>query len=131
MRRLVHFLLAIAGLWLLVGALAYLFQRRLLYFPDSEAVERPRGRQYEGLEDVVLEAEDGIPLCAWHWPGTRETTLLFLHGNAGHRGHRLDWIERFHRRGWGVFIVDYRGYGGSGGSPTEEGLYRDAAAAAS
>jgi fermentation-respiration switch protein FrsA (DUF1100 family) len=48
-----------------------------------------------------------------------------FHGNAGHRGHRLDWIEDLHRLGYGVFALDYRGYGGSEGSPSEEGFYRD------
>jgi len=52
-----------------------------------------------------------------------------LHGNAGHRGHRLDWARGFHELGFGVLLLDYRGYGGSDGSPTEEGLYLDAEAA--
>src|SRR5258705_5806470 len=38
-------------------------------------------------------------------------------------------MESLRETGAGVFVLDYRGYGGSGGSPTEEGLYRDAEAA--
>jgi fermentation-respiration switch protein FrsA (DUF1100 family) len=38
----------------------------------------------------------------------------------------LGWIRDFHELGYGVFILDYRGYGGSEGSPTEDGLFSDA-----
>jgi fermentation-respiration switch protein FrsA (DUF1100 family) len=79
---------------------------------------------------VRLEAADGVGLAAWHWPGTRPLTLLLLHGNAGHRGDRLPWMQSLHARGWGVFLLDYRGYGGSDGTPSEEGFYLDARAAA-
>jgi fermentation-respiration switch protein FrsA (DUF1100 family) len=92
-------------------------------------VPRPVGDRYAALEDVTLEAADGVTLRAWHWPAKNRPTLLFFHGNAGHRGHRLDWIERFHDLGWGVFILDYRGYGGSAGTPTQDGLLKDGAAA--
>lgn len=54
--------------------------------------------------------------------------LLFFHGNAGNISHRLESIEIFHRLGLSVLIVDYRGYGRSGGQPSENGTYRDAAA---
>ncbi|MHC4959014.1 MAG: alpha/beta hydrolase [Planctomycetota bacterium] len=120
-------LIWVAGAWLLVAGLMYVFQRRLQYFPDTDTVPHP-GR--EGLEDVRLTTEDGVELHAWYWPGKRPGTLLVFHGNAGHRGHRLSWIEGFHARGWGVFLLDYRGYGGSGGTPTQSGFFKDADAAA-
>ena len=114
------------GIWLVVCVVVYFFQRRLQYFPDASRVPLPA---LPGLEEVTLTAADGVELKAWHWPGLRPLTLLIFHGNAGHRGHRLGWIEGFHRGGWGVFLLDYRGYGGSGGSPTEQGFYKDADAA--
>lgn len=120
----------LASIYLLVLGLAFLFQRRLQYFPDPSRVLLPRGERYQGLQEVQLMGTEGQRLWAWHWPGSRPITLLVLHGNAGHRGHRLDWIEELHGLGWGVFMPDYRGYGGSSGAPTEEGLYRDAQAAA-
>lgn len=123
MRFLKRILLVLAGGWLVLCGLVYLFQRKLQYFPDSSQVPLPGGT---GIEDVRLTTADGVELRAWYWPGKRDTVLLIFHGNAGHRGHRLDWIRGFHSRGWGVLLPDYRGYGGSGGSPTEEGLYADA-----
>ena len=56
-------------------------------------------------------------------------TVLFLHGNAGNISHRLDSVQMFHRLGYSTLIFDYRGYGNSGGTPSEQGTYRDAEAA--
>ena len=49
-----------------------------------------------------------------------------MHGNAGNISHRLDSISIFHQLGLSVLIIDYRGYGKSTGSPSEEGTYIDA-----
>jgi hypothetical protein len=54
---------------------------------------------------------------------------LFFHGNAGNISHRLDYLLMFNRLGHSTLIVDYRGYGKSTGTPSEEGTYRDAEAA--
>ena len=63
-------------------------------------------------------------------PGESDTTLLWLHGNAGNISHRVDNIAVLNRlTGLSVLIVDYRGYGLSDGSPSESGLYLDAEAA--
>ena len=55
--------------------------------------------------------------------------MLFFHGNGGNISHRGDSIAIFHRLGLNVLIIDYRGYGMSGGFPTEEGVYEDARSA--
>jgi fermentation-respiration switch protein FrsA (DUF1100 family) len=56
-------------------------------------------------------------------------TLLFCHGNAGNISHRLENVAHLLRTGFQVLLFDYRGYGHSSGQPSEQGLYRDAAAA--
>lgn len=102
-------------------------QRKLLFIPDPRPVPIPA---LAGIEDVVLTASDGVKLHAWYVPGERSVTLVIFHGNAGTRGGgRARWIEDLRDLGAGVFILDYRGYGGSEGSPSEEGFYRDAEAA--
>ena len=111
-------------------AFIYMFQRRLIYFPSTEAVVVQPAAAAAGLRNVDLTASDGVLLKAWHWPGQNRLTFLLFHGNAGHRGHRFHWMEALRETGAGIFALDYRGYGGSGGSPSEEGLYRDAEAAA-
>ena len=120
-RRLV---LIVLGIYLCVCLLAYLFQRKLMYFPDTRAVA-PQA----GMEHVDLTTSDGVTLAASWWPGSSDVVFLLFHGNAGHRGHRFPLYAPLHRRGHSIFFLDYRGYGGSEGSPTEEGLARDADAA--
>ncbi|MFV1958046.1 MAG: alpha/beta hydrolase [Planctomycetota bacterium] len=112
-----------------LGLAAWFFQRRLEYFPDPSPVPLPHGPAYEGLEAVRLTTADGVRLEAWWWPGTRRGAILLFHGNAGNRGGRLAWMTGLHERGWSVFLPDYRGYGGSGGSPSEAGFAEDADAA--
>jgi pimeloyl-ACP methyl ester carboxylesterase len=129
MRMLLTTIAIAIGLYVAVVALAYLFQERLLYFPlrGLSATPDAIGLAYE---TVSIETEDGIEISGWFIPADRPRgTLLFFHGNAGNISHRLDSIAAFHRLGLNTFIVDYRGYGQSQGKPTEQGTYRDAAAA--
>ena len=52
-----------------------------------------------------------------------------FHGNAGHIGYHADRIERFAQGGYGALMLEYRGFGGNPGEPSEAGLLKDAAAA--
>ena len=109
----------------------YLMQGRMLYLanvPGRELTARPAdvGLDYE---DVWIETEDGVRLHGWYVPGESSRTLLFFHGNAGNISHRIDSIRQFHSLGLSIFIIDYRGYGRSGGKTNEQGIYRDADAA--
>ncbi len=118
-------LVGLVGGYLLILAAVTVLQRKLQYFPDGADPPAPTAL-IPTLRDLTLEASDGTKLRAWYLPGNDPATLLVLHGNAGHRGHRLAWFRQLHRRGWGVFLLDYRGYGGSEGSPNQKGLIEDA-----
>lgn len=82
------------------------------------------------VEEVRFESDDGVELHSLfiRSPGA-DRAILFLHGNAGHAYHRLDDALALAEMGASVLLLDYRGYGKSGGSPSEEGVYRDARAA--
>lgn len=110
-------------LWVLV------FQDRLVYHPARELVVTPAARGW-AYEDLRLRAADGVTIDAWVLPlaGARGW-VLFCHGNAGNISHRLETIEIFRGLGLSVLLFDYRGFGASEGQPSEEGTYRDAAAA--
>jgi hypothetical protein len=54
--------------------------------------------------------------------------LLYLHGNGGHVAYRAERAHRFARLGWGALFVQWRGYGGNPGAPSEDGLAEDARA---
>jgi fermentation-respiration switch protein FrsA (DUF1100 family) len=125
------FLLAIMTLGI-ISVYVYFMQSRMLYYPNMPGRELTTTPADIGLEyqDVSLTTEDGIELHGWFIPGDNpHRTLLFFHGNAGNISHRLESIELFHRLGVSVFIFDYRGFGQSAGSPTEQGTYLDAQAA--
>lgn len=111
----------------LVVGLAYLFQRRLIYLPSIGPVPDvanviPGGRQ------VTYRTEDGLTLTGWYAPGPGSTVMV-LPGNAGDRSARLPLAVALRAREHGVLLVDYRGYGGNPGDPTEDGLIADARAA--
>jgi len=124
-------LFIVAGSYLLLVGFVYLTQSSLLYLPGMPG--RQLGATPKGIgldyEDVSLDTSDGVRIHGWFVPGRLKRTLLYFHGNAGNISHRLHSIRQFHDLGLSVFIIDYRGYGQSEGSPSEDGLYRDGEAA--
>ena len=116
------------GYGAIVG-LAFAFQDQLLFQPTSRLLATPdaAGMAYE---TVRMSTDDGETLHGWWIPAADDArgTLLFFHGNAGNISGRLESVQQFHQLGLNVLIVDYRGYGQSTGSPSEEGIYTDAAA---
>jgi fermentation-respiration switch protein FrsA (DUF1100 family) len=127
---LLRLLAVLAALYVGVVGLVWALQRRLQYLPDPSPPRLSASDSAAGLHEVELVASDGVRLLAWHLPGPRPLAFLLLHGNAGHRGDRLPWIRALGATGASVLAVDYRGYGGSGGSPSEDGLLSDAEAGA-
>ncbi|MCH7821892.1 MAG: alpha/beta hydrolase [Proteobacteria bacterium] len=120
----------IAGYGLLI-VFVYLMQGRMLYLPDMPGRTLTMTPIDVGMdyEDVSIETADGVTLHGWFVAGQSSRVLLFFHGNAGNISHRLDSIRLFRNLGLSVLIIDYRGYGQSGGKITESGTYRDADAA--
>lgn len=106
-----------------------MLERTFIYFPEPGQGANP-GDLGLPYEEVWLTASDGVRLHGWLVPGRREAALLWLHGNAGNIENRLENLRQMHERlGVTVLLFDYRGYGRSSGSPSEQGLYRDAEAA--
>jgi fermentation-respiration switch protein FrsA (DUF1100 family) len=114
-----------------IVVLAWAFQRSLIYFPFG-AVPSPSAVGLDQAEPVTFETDDGIRLRGWFVP-SRQTparfTLVVFNGNAGNRAYRAELARAFREHGLSVLLFDYRGYGGSDGRPTEEGLASDARAA--
>jgi uncharacterized protein len=114
-----------------VTALIWLFQERLIYYPQTgrEIVATPA--QY-GLpyDDFTITTADGERLNVW-WVAAENPrgAVLLLNGNAGNISHRIEYARMFRTLGYATLLVDYRGYGKSSGTPSEAGTYRDAEAA--
>ncbi len=108
-------------------------QRQLIYFPDPRPVP-PAADVIAGARDVTLHTADGLELGAWFVPaaGPVDTgmAVLVAPGNGGNRAGRAEFAEELSRRELAVLLMDYRGYGGNPGNPSEDGLAADADAAA-
>ncbi|MGE7469515.1 alpha/beta hydrolase [Bosea sp. NPDC003192] len=132
MRRLLKFL-AVSALcgYVAVLGLLYVKQRDLLY-PRNPARAEVASANLPGVEEATLTAADGEKLIAWVVPPREgKPVLLFFHGNAGNfaGSGRQSLFRQLTEDGTGLFAVNYRGYGGSTGSPSEGGLAQDARAA--
>lgn len=109
------------------------WQRQLIYFPDSTTVP-PAADVVDGARDVTIRTSDGLVLGAWFVPASSASDLhmavLVAPGNGGNRSGRTALAAELSLRGLAVLLMDYRGYGGNPGSPSEDGLAKDAIAAA-
>lgn len=122
-------ILILVSVWVLLSLLLYFFQPKFVYYPYPDLVATPAdaGLKYE---QVNLTTSDQLRINGWFLPHMKpRATLLFLHGNGGNISHRMEKLLIFNRLGLAVFIIDYRGYGDSEGSPSEQGTYLDATAA--
>lgn len=118
--------LTLLGVYLTFAAILYLFQSRLVFFPERNMIGTPHDIKLP-FESIYFRAPDNVELHGWFVPGKNARgVVLFCHGNAGNISHRLDYVQLFHQLGMSTFIFDYRGFGKSGGKPTEAGTYQDA-----
>ena len=121
-------------LWILtvyavICVVAYFGNRRYMYFPDP-ARTAPTEAGLNSIEEVEIATADGVTLVAWHAPPKADKpTILYLHGNGANAANRASKIHTILESGFGVFYLNNRGYGGSGGKPTEENNVADAIAA--
>lgn len=111
-------------------ATVWLGQRSQIYHPDT-TTPGPVAPALPGARDVAVITSDGLTLGAWYLPpnGTCSAAVLVAPGNGGNRAGRVDLARAIADRGFGVLLLDYRGYGGNPGRPSETGLAADARAA--
>jgi fermentation-respiration switch protein FrsA (DUF1100 family) len=132
MNTVLYILLAVALTYAALTGWLFFMQPRLIFYPDMPGRDIELTPDAIGLEyeDITLGTSDGERLHGWFVPHpSARATLLFAHGNAGNISHRLESIRLFHELGLAVLIFDYRGYGLSSGTTTEQGTYRDVDAA--
>lgn len=111
----------------LIVLAAWTGQRTLLFRPDAN----PLPAAPAGGETLRLPASDGTLLRVWWWPPPNDQAqvVLYLSGSAGSLRDRSARLAQLHEAGLGVMALSWRGYGGSGGEPTEAGWRLDARAA--
>jgi uncharacterized protein len=129
-------MLSVLLLTLIGLPLGYFLLRRFERSVTFHPVREPSGGAWRlpgGAEDVWFKVEDGTRLHGWLVRSARRppaATVIFLHGNGGNLSY-LGWLgEGLADRGFDVLLFDYRGYGRSEGSVSDErGIYEDADAA--
>lgn len=121
---------ALLALAVVALALIWFGQRSLIYFPDRTPLPSAAA-VLPGAQDVALTTTDGLTLGAWYLPPAApcRAAVLVAPGNGGNRAGRTGLARALHRQGFGVLLLDYRGYGANPGRPSERGLGRDADAA--
>jgi fermentation-respiration switch protein FrsA (DUF1100 family) len=110
----------------LLAAIVPTLQRKLMYFPDTTYFT-PERAGLKGVSEEVLKTPDGARVLAWYGPAKPgQPTLLYFHGNAGSLETRTERIRKYAARGVGIFMMTYRGFGGSTGHPSEAANVADA-----
>jgi uncharacterized protein len=126
---LIVIVLVAAGLYCSAVGILVWQQRRFLYVPDTNPPDISVA-SIPNAHTVTIHTADGLDLLAWQVAPADDAqpVVLYLHGNGGHIGNRAHRFARLARFGWGVLLLEYRGYGGNAGNPTETGLITDARA---
>ena len=101
------------------------------YHPDHVLYSTPAELGLE-FETVVFTGNDGTRLSGWFLPATgyknprnAKGTVIHFHGNAQNMSAHWQFVAWLPRRGFNVFVFDYRGYGASQGSPEPKGVFED------
>ncbi|WP_253482832.1 alpha/beta hydrolase [Pseudomonas fluorescens] len=118
-RTLMSLVVLIVAVYLLLCTALFFFQRSLIYFPQPAAVASADSRLKLSMADTEV------------WVSTRERTgpraLIYFGGNAEDVSRNLpEFAEAF--PDYALYLLHYRGFGGSGGSPSEEAIAEDALA---
>jgi len=101
-----------------------------LFFYPSREMQEGHAVKLFNHRDVVFPSSDGVPLHGWYFPAENAAgSILVLHGNAQNLSTHVNSVLWIVKEGYNLFIVDYRGYGWSGGEPDLAGVHRDADAA--
>ncbi len=123
------FMLLVAYVFIVI--VVYFNQRSLQYFPARLSPGKPEDNNVPEMREVYVETEDGLKLLSWFAPPEHKNgkIVVYYHGNAGHIGYRAGKARHFIEAGYGVFLLEYRGFAKNAGRPSEDGFYKDGRAA--
>ncbi len=136
-RRLGRMVLRVAGItaavWFVCGVYLFVRQDYYLYLPDAEV---PRiADVLPGGQEILTGTRDGLNIPAWFvapsgpTPCAKAPAVLLFHGAGGNRSSLSPLARQLAKHGYAVLLVEYRGFGGAPGTPTEDGIAQDAEAA--
>jgi len=119
----------LVAVYVVICVTAYFGNRSFMYFPNPTRVA-PAAAGLDDVKEIEFAVAAGVTLVAWHAPAKDDKpTIIYFHGNGANAANRASRIETMREDGFGVLYLNNRGYGGSGGRPTEEDNVADAIAA--
>lgn len=129
-RRWVRLILFLSGAYVFWCAILYLFQDWLLFPSGMTRSPSPQAR-IDGTVVIALELEGGGAVESWFIPvpgcdGDHPApVVIFFHGNAELIDDQEYFVGSYHRLGYSVLLCEYRGYGQSGGKPSQRAIAAD------
>lgn len=125
--------------WLLIiiaagyacGLVGLFFAQRAVLFPaPTSARTAPQAAGFPDAEEHILTTADGEKVILWYVPARPgRPVVLYFHGNGDFLAGFFGRFRSIIADGTGVVVLSYRGYAGSTGKPSEQGLMQDAAVA--
>jgi fermentation-respiration switch protein FrsA (DUF1100 family) len=123
-------LIVLGSVGYLVGLVVLFFAQRSFIFPIPQVARvAPEAAGFPEAEEHLLTTADGEKIIVWHVPAKpAHAVVLYFHGNGDFLAGLVGRFRDITSDGTGLVALSYRGYAGSSGQPSEQGLLRDAAA---
>lgn len=119
---------SILGVVLLLRLTVPKLEQLYVFRPSSDVFRKPSDLGVP-FDQCFIDTPDGVRLSAWHLcPANPLASIVYFHGSGGNLGIRTEILVELYRNGLQVFAVDYRGFGWSTGTPSEDGVLVDVAA---
>lgn len=119
MNEITSIILVLVGIYLLFAVFLYVYQRKLIYYPMSVDPEFDA--------DEISIDNRGVLLHGWVLNPGKPRAVIYFGGNSEMVTHRREYFENVFSD-YSVYLINYRSYGKSQGSPNESGLFSDALA---
>jgi len=128
---LLKWLVVLAAGGYLGGLVVVFFAQRAFIFPIPDTVRTaPQAAGYPEAEEHILTTADGEKVIVWYVPAKPgHPVVIYFHGNGDSLAGLAFHFRAITSDGTGLVALSYRGYAGSSGRPSEQGLLWDAAAA--
>jgi pimeloyl-ACP methyl ester carboxylesterase len=122
-KKAIYFLIFI---YVMIGASLYFLQEKIIFLPTT----LPQDYTFNfsnPFEELFLKADDGAIINAIHFKAEQpKGVILYFHGNAGDLSRWGTITEFFVEKNYDVLVMDYRSYGKSSGTLSEQALHDDA-----
>lgn len=108
------------------SVILYLTQEHFYLNPDKEYIS-PKDCNMPLFDEVIIKTDDNISIMNWYAKGDKDKpVILFFHGNRAQIAEFAPSLRPYIENGFSIMLSEYRGFGASEGSFTQENMYKDA-----